>query len=68
MAEHSLSAARGLGYLALQFNLVVVTNAASLRIWESLGFSRVGTLPKAFRHATEGLVDALVMYKWLGDA
>jgi len=67
MAEHSLVAARELGYLALQFNLVVVTNEASIRIWDSLGFARIGTLPRAFSHATEGLVDALVMYKWLAD-
>jgi len=67
MGAHSLTAARELGYLALQFNLVVVTNAASIRIWEELGFSRAGLLPKAFRHAKRGLVDALVMYKWLGD-
>ena len=68
MGIHSLSAARELGYQALQFNLVVTTNQASIRIWDDLGFSRVGTLPKAFRHAKHGLVDALVMYKWLdGD-
>lgn len=67
MALHSLDAARALGYLALQFNLVVVTNQASIRIWADLGFTRVGLLPKAFRHARHGLVDALVMYKWLGD-
>jgi L-amino acid N-acyltransferase YncA len=67
MAEHSLVAARDLGYLALQFNLVVVTNEASLRIWDAMGFTRVGVLPKAFRHAEKGLVDALVMFKWLGD-
>jgi len=67
MAVHSLEAARGLGYAALQFNLVVATNEASLRLWDQLGFSRVGRLPKAFRHAAAGLVDAYVVYKWLGD-
>jgi len=67
MAEHSLSAARELGYRALQFNLVVVTNEASLKIWESLGFTRIGILRKAFRHEKLGLVDAIVMYKWLDD-
>jgi L-amino acid N-acyltransferase YncA len=67
LGEHSLTAAPAHGYLALQFNLVVASNAASIRIWDALGFTRVGTLPKAFRHATEGLVDAIVMYKWLGE-
>jgi RimJ/RimL family protein N-acetyltransferase len=67
MGEHSLGAAKELGYLALQFNLVVVTNEASIRIWDALGFTRVGTLPKAFRDQKGGFIDALVMYKWLGD-
>lgn len=67
MGVHSLDAARGLGYLALQFNLVVATNLASLKLWDALGFARVGRLPKAFRHSRAGLVDAYVMYQWLGD-
>jgi RimJ/RimL family protein N-acetyltransferase len=67
MGEHSLRAARELGYLAIQFNLVVVTNEPSIRIWDRLGFTRIGTLPKAFRHARLGLIDAIVMYKWLGE-
>ncbi len=67
MGLHSLGAARSLGYLAMQFNLVAVTNEASLRIWDALGFVRIGRLPKAFRHPSEGLVDAWVMYRWLAD-
>ncbi len=67
MGVHSLEAAKALGYRAIQFNLVVATNQASIRIWDSLGFSRIGTLPQAFRHARLGLVDALVMYKSLDD-
>ena len=58
---------RALGYLAMQFNMVAVTNTASLRIWDDLGFLRVGPLPRAFRHPAEGLVDAWVLYRWLGD-
>jgi RimJ/RimL family protein N-acetyltransferase len=68
MGAHSLEAAKALGYQAIQFNLVVATNEASLRIWDGLGFQRIGTLPKAFRHAKLCLIDAIVMYKWLGDA
>jgi RimJ/RimL family protein N-acetyltransferase len=68
MGAHSLEAAKSLGYQAIQFNLVVVTNEPSIRIWDRLGFTRIGTLPKAFRHEKLGLIDAIVMYKWLGDA
>lgn len=67
MGEHSLKAAWELGYLALQFNLVLVTNTASIRIWDRLGFTRIGILPKAFRHPRQGFIDALVMYRWLGE-
>ncbi len=65
IATHSLNFAASLGYKAMQFNLVVSTNTASVTLWHKLGFSRVGTLPKAFNHKKLGLVDAFVMYKWL---
>ena len=67
MGEHSLGAAKRLGFLAIQLNLVVSTNEASLKIWKKLGFATVGTLPGAFRHAKLGLIDAYVMYRLLDD-
>lgn len=66
MCEHSQEVARTLGYEAMQFNFVVSTNEAAVRLWSALGFATVGRLPKAFRHPSLGHVDALVMYKWLG--
>ncbi|MGY0633635.1 N-acetyltransferase family protein [Luteimonas sp. A478] len=65
MCAHSQVQALERGYLAMQFNFVVSTNAGAVRLWERLGYSIVGTLPRAFRHPQEGLVDAHVMYKWL---
>ncbi len=47
----------------MQFNLVVSTNEGAVRLWQSLGFEIVGTLPGAFRHSKLGYVDAHVMYK-----
>lgn len=64
---HALAEARRLGFLAMQFNFVVSTNAAAVRLWESLGFRIVGTLPKVFRHSSLGYVDAFVMYRSLDD-
>jgi hypothetical protein len=49
----------------MQFNLVVATNEPSVKLWQSLGFQIVGTLPGAFRHRTLGFVDAYVMFKEL---
>lgn len=63
---HSIAEAHRLGYKAMQFNLVVCTNTGAIRLYRRLGFEVVGRLHKAFDHAREGLVDALVMYKWLG--
>ncbi|MGH8031666.1 MAG: GNAT family N-acetyltransferase [Luteimonas sp.] len=65
LCEHSLDEARRAGFLAMQFNLVVSTNAAAVRLWQRHGFAIVGTLPGAFRHARHGLVDAYVMYRTL---
>ena len=65
MCEHSLGEARKAGFLAMQFNMVVSTNEAAVGLWKKLGFSVVGTLPKAFRHQSLGLVDAYVMHRFL---
>lgn len=65
MGKHSLVEAKRLGFKAMQFNLVIVTNEPSVRLWKKLGFEIVGTLPEAFRHKELGLVDALVMYRML---
>jgi ribosomal protein S18 acetylase RimI-like enzyme len=66
LCEHAKEEARAMGYLAMQFNFVVETNEGAIALWQSLGFETVGRLPRAFRHPEAGLVDALVMYKWLG--
>jgi L-amino acid N-acyltransferase YncA len=65
MCVHSLAHARSRGYHAMQFNFVVSTNERAVRLWQSLGFETVGRLPAAFDHPTQGLVDALVMYRLL---
>lgn len=65
MCEHSQAIALDLEFKAMQFNLVVETNAGAVRLWQKLGFDIVGTIPKAFRHPEQGYVAAHVMYKWL---
>jgi len=56
---------RQLGFLALQFNLVVSTNTAGICCWQRNGFQVVGNLPGAFLHKRLGYVDALVMFQGL---
>lgn len=65
LCEHSLEVARRLGFTAMQFNYVVASNVAAVRVWEKCGFAVVGRLPAAFRHRDLGLVDVLVMYRAL---
>jgi len=65
LGEHCLEEARRQGYDAMQFNFVVSTNAPGVQLWKKLGFEIVGTLPKAFRHAKFGDVDAFVMHRFL---
>lgn len=57
-----------LGYQASVFNLVYVNNIASVKLWERLGFSKAGRIPRAGRLRTkdglgEEYVDAWVFYK-----
>ena len=65
LCEHSLATARAAGFLAMQFNFVVSTNDVAVKLWQKHGFQIVGTVPKAFRHATLGLVDIHVMHRVL---
>lgn len=65
MCAHSQQEAVEHGFLAMQFNLVVSTNEAAVRVWQRMGFEIVGRIPKAFNHPLHGLVDAFVMYKEL---
>jgi L-amino acid N-acyltransferase YncA len=67
MAEHCLSEARRLGFRAMQFNYVISTNTAAIRLWQNLGFEIVGTLASAFRHPDKGYVDVYVMYRSLRE-
>lgn len=55
------------GYKGSIFNLVYANNEASVRIWERLGFTRVGKIPKAglLRSANgdgEEYIDAWVIH------
>jgi len=65
MCAHSISYAKNRGFRAMQFNFVVKTNERAVRLWRSLGFEIVGTLPEAFRHPTSGYTDVYVMYRML---
>ena len=61
MALDALRQAKTLGYRAMQFNFVVSSNSAAVRLWQAICFAIVGTLPAAFDDAVQGYVDVYVM-------
>ena len=65
MCKHSINSAIQMGYEAMQFNFVVSTNNASIRLWKKMGFNIVGTIPNAYNHQIKGKVDIFIMYKSL---
>lgn len=62
LGEHVVAWHRAQGYQAIQFNAVVETNTGAVRLWRSLGFEVVGTVPRAFRSRAHGLVGLHVMH------
>ncbi len=58
----SLLWARAQGFRGMQFNAVAQTNTYAVRLYESLGFTVLGTVPQGFRHPVQGDVGLHVMY------
>lgn len=65
LGQQSLAISKAKGFQAIQFNYVVSTNTKAVALWKSLGFDVVGTLPKGFRHVRHGLVDVLILHRFL---
>ena len=49
LVKDCMAQGREHGFLILQFNAVVATNAIARSLYEHLGFVRLGTIPKGFR-------------------
>jgi L-amino acid N-acyltransferase YncA/8-oxo-dGTP pyrophosphatase MutT (NUDIX family) len=67
LGDHCLREARRRGYESMQFNFVVGANTRAVALWQGLGFAIVATLPRVFRHASLGDIDAHVMFRSLAD-
>ena len=65
MAQHALETAKQLGFEAMQFNFVVSINTVAVKLWQSLGFEIIGTIPRAFNYPDGKKVDAYVMHRFL---
>lgn len=64
LAEYLLTAAETAGYRGMVFNAVVETNPA-VKLWTSLGFTILGTVPDAYEHPRHGRLGLHIMYKAL---
>ena len=65
LGEHMLAWSTEAGFRAVQFNAVVETNTGAVRLWRSLGFDIIGTVPEAFDSRAHGLVGLHVMHRFL---
>ncbi|MFC8535639.1 GNAT family N-acetyltransferase [Streptomyces sp. NPDC057249] len=65
LCEYTIDWARTAGYRAMQFNAVVETNTAAVKLYRSLGFDILGTLPEGFAHPVEGFVGLHIMHRRL---
>lgn len=68
MGEVYLEWAPRLGYSYSVFNLVYETNVASLRIWDALGFKRIGRVKGCgnLKSYPDQLIDAIIFGRELG--
>ena len=68
MGEVYLDWAPKLGYTYSVFNLVYETNVASLRIWDALGFKRIGRVKGCgnLKSYPDQLIDAIIFGRDLG--
>ena len=53
------------GFEILQFNAVVASNAPAIRLYEDLGFVRLGTVPRGFRKPDGSFSDIVLFYREL---
>jgi GNAT superfamily N-acetyltransferase len=65
LGGYALEWARSAGFHGMQFNAVVETNHAAVKLWQDLGFTIIGTVPEAFDHPQHGMIGLHVMYRKL---
>lgn len=62
MVLHSLEQGRRLGFRILQFNAVAADNLRANRLYQSLGFVSLGSIPAGFRRDDGSYVDINLYY------
>lgn len=62
LVRDCMARARELGFRILQFNAVVASNLPAIRLYEKLGFVRLGTIPGGFRDGAGTYRDIIPFY------
>lgn len=65
LVRDSLETGAALGFRILQFNAVVRTNEAAIRLYEKLGFVRLGVIPGGFAMDGGHFEDIIPMFRTL---
>lgn len=61
---HCIAKAKEIGFKILQFNAVVCTNVAALRLYKKLGFIQLGIVPKGFL-VKDGSYQDIILYYYM---
>ena len=62
LVTHCLQQAKKEGFVILQFNAVVKSNLPALKLYEKLGFTPLGVIPKGFRNKNGVYEDVVPHY------
>ncbi len=62
LVSHCIKSCKELGFGILQFNAVVSTNEAALKLYKKLGFTQLGVIPKGFRKKDGTFEDIIPHY------
>ena len=62
MVQDCLEQAKGLGFRLIQFNAVVENNVAAIKLYEKLGFTRIGKVPGGFLLNDGSFADIALFY------
>lgn len=65
LVQHCMQQAKEMGFRILQFNAVVKSNTAALRLYQKLGFRQLGMIPGGFRRKDGAFEDIIPHYHLL---